>query len=54
MIKHAIAAMKKAQDIEVNEKNLDICIVGLNTEFKKLSENEIKGFLSGSGMVIDQ
>ena len=37
--------MKKAQDIKLTEKNLDISIVGLNTEFYRLSEDEIKKYV---------
>lgn len=54
LVKHAVEAMKKAQDITITEKNVDISIVGKDTEFKKLNEDEIKKILeSGSGMVID-
>lgn len=55
LIKHAIEAMKKSQDIQITELNIDIGIVGKDTPFKKLSEEEIKRFIGGglSSMVID-
>lgn len=52
LIKHAIAAMKKSQDVKLTEKNLDISVVGLNTPFSTLSEENIKKSLN-DGMVID-
>lgn len=58
MVQHAIKAMKKAQDIEINEKNIDISVLGDKQNFEILKENEIKEQLkklSGSGnrMVVD-
>lgn len=50
--------MKKAQDIEINERNIDISVLGDKQNFEILKENEIKEQLkklSGSGnrMVVD-
>lgn len=58
MIQHAIKAMKKAQDIEINERNIDISVLGDKQNFEILKENEIKEQLkklngSGNRMVVD-
>jgi 20S proteasome subunit alpha 6 len=60
LVKHSIEAMKKSQDITLTEKNLDIGVVGKDCKFRRLSEEELKQYLSGieggnsgSGMVID-
>lgn len=56
LIRHAIKAMKKAQDIKLTEKNIDIGIVGLDLPFTKLKEEEIKTYLdaiNSTGMIID-
>lgn len=48
--------MKKAQDIKLTEKNIDIGIVGLDLPFTKLKEEEIKTYLdaiNSTGMIID-
>ena len=52
LIKHAINAMKKAQDVTLTDKNLDIGVLGENVPFTKLSEEEIKKYLN-TGMIID-
>jgi 20S proteasome alpha/beta subunit len=47
--------MKKAQDIELTKENLDISIVGKDTNFRKLTEKEIEKYLNNldQGMNID-
>lgn len=45
--------MKKAQDISLTPKNLDISVVGLDTKFKKLNEKDLEKYFDNSGMVID-
>lgn len=52
LIKHAIGAMKKAQDISVTKRNLDILIVGKDTPLKVLNEDEIERYLN-TGIVLD-
>jgi len=52
LIKHSIGAMKKAQDIKLTSKNLDIMIVGKDTDLKWLSEEEIDKHLN-TGMMLD-
>ena len=37
--------MKKAQDIELTGKNIDLGIVGKDKKFTKLSEDEIQSLL---------
>lgn len=44
--------MKKAQDVTLTDKNLDIGVLGENVPFTKLSEEEIKKYLN-TGMIID-
>ena len=62
LIIHAIKAMKKSQDIELTNLNIDISIVGKDTKFTKLSEDDVQKYLDklknsnnnvGSGMEID-
>ncbi len=56
LIKHAIKAMKKAQDIKLTDKNIDIGVVGLDLAYTKLKEEEIKKYLdeiNSTGMIID-
>lgn len=48
--------MKKAQDIKLTEKNIDIGVVGLDLAYTKLKEEEIKKYLdeiNSTGMIID-
>ena len=40
--------MKKAQEIELTEFNLDISVVGLNTKYTILSSDQIKGYINSS------
>ena len=40
-----IQAMKKAQDVKVNENNIDVLIVGNGQETKLLKEEEIRKYL---------
>ena len=56
LIKHAIKAMKKAQDIKLTEKNIDIGVVGVDLAYTKLKEEDIKKYLdqmNSSGMIVD-
>lgn len=46
LIKEAIKAMKKAQDVKVNGNNLDICIVGKGDECKLLTSTQIENYLN--------
>ncbi len=46
LILYGLRAMKKAQDVKVNGKNLDVLIVGKDTEAKVFSEAEIEAFLA--------
>lgn len=45
LLLHALKAMKKAQDIELTGKNIDLGIVGKDKKFTKLSEDEIQSLL---------
>jgi 20S proteasome subunit alpha 6 len=56
LIKHAIKAMKKAQDIKLTDKNIDIGVVGVDLAYTKLKEEDIKKYLdqmNSSGMIVD-
>lgn len=47
LIKHGINALRaSAQEVDLSEHNVSIGIVGEGEEFKRLSEEEIKGFLA--------
>ena len=48
LINLALAAMKKAQDVEINSQNVDVGIVGADQEFKILSQNELAAYLEGN------
>ena len=46
LIKHGVKALRaSAQEIELTEKNVSVGVVGVDTQFKKLSEEELKEFL---------
>jgi hypothetical protein len=48
--------MKKAQDIKLTEKNIDIGVVGVDLAYTKLKEEDIKKYLdqmNSSGMIVD-
>jgi len=53
LIKHAIEAMKKAQDIPISEFNIDVSVVGKDTPFRKLKEDEIKKYIGNNNMQLD-
>eukprot|EP00340_Litonotus_pictus_P008223 CAMPEP_0170514704 /NCGR_PEP_ID=MMETSP0209-20121228/1281_1 /TAXON_ID=665100 ORGANISM="Litonotus pictus, Strain P1" /NCGR_SAMPLE_ID=MMETSP0209 /ASSEMBLY_ACC=CAM_ASM_000301 /LENGTH=195 /DNA_ID=CAMNT_0010798901 /DNA_START=153 /DNA_END=740 /DNA_ORIENTATION=+ len=59
LIRHAIEAMKKAQDISINEKNLDIGFVSQGNNFTRVDEEWLATLLKPkeqpkqSGMVVD-
>jgi len=46
LIKIALEAMKKAEDVKVNGNNLDVLVVGKNDTVKILKPEEIDNFLS--------
>lgn len=46
LIKEAIKAMKKAQDVKVTGLNLDICVVGKGDECKLLTSTQIENYLN--------
>lgn len=46
LIKIALEAMKKAEDVKVNGKNLDVLVVGKNDSAKILSPEKIDNYLS--------
>ena len=48
LIKWAIEAMKKAQDLEVTPYNIAISIVGKNQEYKILSSEEVEPYIKGN------
>lgn len=52
LIRHAIAAMKKSQDIKLTSKNLDITIVGKDTNLRSITEEELEKYLN-TGMILD-
>ena len=52
LINHAVAAMKKAQDVKLTCKNLDIGYVGEDSVFTRLSEEKISSYLEAR-MIID-
>jgi 20S proteasome alpha/beta subunit len=52
LIKWAIEAMKKAQDLEINSYNVAISIVGKNQEYKILSSEEVEPLIKGNAMDI--
>ena len=47
LIRLAIAAMKKAQDMEINAHNTAISIVGIDTDFKVYPAEELDQYFSG-------
>jgi 20S proteasome alpha/beta subunit len=47
LIKLAIGAMKKAQEMEINPHNTAISIVGIDTDFKVLSTDELDKYFTG-------
>ena len=44
LIMNALKAIKKAQDVKVNGKNLDVLVVGKDQEAKLLKEEEIEKY----------
>ena len=53
LIMNALKAMKKAQDVKVNGKNLDVLIVGKDQEAKLLSTQEIDKYLADAENLMD-
>ena len=53
LIMNALKAMKKAQDVKVNGKNLDVLIVGKDQEAKLLSTEEIDKYLADAENLMD-
>ena len=53
LIMNALKAMKKAQDVKVNGKNLDVLIVGKDQEAKLLSTEEIDKYLADAENFMD-
>ncbi len=47
LIKIAIGAMKKAQEMEINAHNTAISIVGIDTDFKVLTTDELDTYFTG-------
>jgi hypothetical protein len=48
--------MKKAQDIKLTERNIDIGVVGVDLSYTKLKEEDIKKYLdeiNSTGMIVD-
>lgn len=55
LIGHAIAAMKKAQDLEITPNNIAVSIVGKNQDFKILTPEELsKYFDNANKMEVDK
>ncbi len=48
LIKWAIEAMKKAQDLEITAYNVAISIVGKDQEYKILSSEEVEAYIKGN------
>ncbi len=48
LIKWAIEAMKKAQDLEITPYNVAVSIVGKGQEFKILSSEEVEPYIKGN------
>ena len=46
LIKIALEAMKKAEDVKVNGNNLDVLVVGKNDVVKILSPEKVDSYLS--------
>ncbi len=44
--------MKKSQDIKLTSKNLDITIVGKDTNLRSITEEELEKYLN-TGMILD-
>ncbi len=47
LIKIAIGAMKKAQDMEINAYNTAVSIVGIDTDYKVLPTEELNKYFNG-------
>ncbi len=45
LIYFALGAMKKSQDLEINQYNVAVSVVGENQELKILSSEELAGYL---------
>ena len=45
LISLALAAMKKAQDVEITSQNIDVSIVGKDQDYKILSPEEVSNHL---------
>jgi 20S proteasome alpha/beta subunit len=48
LIAHAIAAMKKAQDVEITQYNIAVSIVGKDQEFKILTPEELSSYFDNT------
>ncbi|MCQ2816857.1 MAG: proteasome subunit alpha [archaeon] len=53
LVLHGLRAMKKAQDVAVNGKNLDVLIVGKDCETKIYNEQEIEALLKEEENLMD-
>jgi len=50
LIQHGIKALRaSAQEIDLNEKNVSVGIVGTGLEFTKLTEEQLKNYLKEEG-----
>jgi len=45
LIRWAIEAMRKAQDLEINSYNVAVSVVGKNQEYKILSSEELEAYI---------
>jgi len=45
LIKFAVEAMRKAQDLEITSYNVAISVVGKNQEYKILSSEEVEPYI---------
>jgi 20S proteasome alpha/beta subunit len=52
LIKWAIEAMKKAQDLEISPYNIAVSVVGKGQEYKILSSEEVEPYIKGNGMEV--
>jgi len=46
LIKNAIGAMQKAQDLEINTYNTAVGVVGIDRDFKVLSSSELSSYFN--------
>lgn len=48
LIKWAVEAMKKAQELEITAQNIAISVVGQGMEYKILTPEEVQPFIRGN------